>query len=663
MKRKIIIGLFAVIISILVIAIIFAISKNNVVKYYTANVEIDEYGNINVEETVVINYRSYDNYIYRDIKYQKNHSSNPLLDDVEYGLYKNDIASFDETSVDVEVWRGDIIDEFGLAKDITDQVKIGYSFNNDRDKYGNAVECYPDTYRCESIYVDATDCGSLDGLMSFVYRYKINNMVTVYDDCAELNYRLFEYFNYKVKVAAVTFTLPSSNINEEYFHGYGHGLSNGRITQYGNQSFDYIAKNVKKDDIFECRLVFPKEIISNVDADKIVHTNMEQKILSYEKQLADETNFRANIAIFVNICTFIIGGLLVIITIKVYKKYDKELTPEFDKEYLREMPSNHTPAEVGFLYYFEKTNDEDVSATLLDLVRRGFLKLEYFGSPSEENPEFKIIKNVDYLNNHVTELKEHETQLIQWFIDIIGNGMEVSINQIENFGKSYNDAQTFQKWSRHFMESVKRVCARNDWFVDKKVKNKAQSAALLPIFAFLLIASFGALFNIEFSWNLVFLGIITFAYIFYVATIKKRSKNGNELYAKWKAFKKFLEEFGNFEDYPMPGIIVWEEYLVYATTFKIADKVMEQLRVELPELQTADVQTNYQVSFFDVYLWNRHSRFLLSNSINHALSNARTNSINSIAAHNARTSGGGHGGGFSGGSSFGGGGGGFRGGR
>ena len=67
--------------------------------------------------------------MFRDIKYGKNHRDNPLFDDVDSSLYINDKASFDETSVKVEVWRGDIIDEFGLAKDITDQVKIGYSYN------------------------------------------------------------------------------------------------------------------------------------------------------------------------------------------------------------------------------------------------------------------------------------------------------------------------------------------------------------------------------------------------------------------------------------------------------------------------------------------------------------------------------------------------------
>ena len=46
---------------------------------------------------------------------------------------------------------------------------------------------------------------------------------------------------------------------------------------------------------------------------------------------------RANIAIVMNIWTVVVGILMVVFTVKVYKKYDKEYTPKFDKEYLNEL--------------------------------------------------------------------------------------------------------------------------------------------------------------------------------------------------------------------------------------------------------------------------------------------------------------------------------------
>lgn len=665
MRRKIgliLIGFVLVVFTIMIISIFVTPNK---VKYYMADVYVDKNGNITVEETVVIDYKSYDNYLFRDIKYGKNHRDNPLFEDVDSSLYINDKASFDETSVKVEVWRGDIIDEFGLAKDITDQVKIGYSYNGDRDKYGDYIECYPDTHNCESLYVDATNCGSLDGLMSFRYTYTISDMVTVYNDCAEINYILFEYFEYKVKTAAVTFYLPNSVLPEEDFYCYGHGISNGKIRQYGNQKFEYVARNIADGDVFECRVVFPKQVISEVDEKNIVNVNMKDKILSCEKELSDQTNLRANIAIFMNVWTIVVGVLMVLITIRVYKKYDKEFIPKFDKEYLRELPTKDTPAEVGYLYYFEKTNDEDVTATLLDLIRRGYLELEYLGSPSDDKPNFIIKKNENKINTEENLLKAHEKQLIKWFIDVIGNGSQVNIQEIQDYGKSYSEATKFQDEAKMFMRNVKAECNYKDWFIDTSVsKMNAYLKLALPMITVAIMGLLTFIFDITFTWNYIFLGAIVIVYAIYVASIKKRSVNGNEEYAQWCAFKKFLEDFGDFKDYPMPGIVVWEEFLVYATTFKIADKVMKQLEVKLPDVDSIDNDSIYYGgTYMHPYFWHRRNRFIISHSMNQAMSSARTNSISSIAAHNAKSSGGGHGGGFSGGRSFGGGGGGFRGGR
>ena len=66
------------------------------------------------------------------------------------------------------------------------------------------------------------------------------------------------------------------------------------------------------------------------------------------------------------------------------------------------------------------------------------------------------------------------------------------------------------------------------------------------------------------------LSIIGFSYL---STIIKRTKEANEEYVKWMAFKNFLQDFGNMQDYPIPALTIWEHYLVYATSFGIAELV------------------------------------------------------------------------------------------
>jgi uncharacterized membrane protein len=55
-----------------------------------------------------------------------------------------------------------------------------------------------------------------------------------------------------------------------------------------------------------------------------------------------------------------------------------------------------------------------------------------------------------------------------------------------------------------------------------------------------------------------------------------------------KNFKKFLEEFTNIKDYPMPGITIWEHYMVYAISFGIADLVEKQLRFKYQQLNRTE---------------------------------------------------------------------------
>ena len=107
-----------------------------------------------------------------------------------------------------------------------------------------------------------------------------------------------------------------------------------------------------------------------------------------------------------------------------------------------------------------------------------------------------------------------------------------------------------------------------------------------------------------------------------------------------------MEDFSYLNEKEVPQLVLWEKYLVFATAFGIADKVLKQLKVKYPELNDPDTI---------------HSMILFNSMYN---SNGfNTKFINSIKTSTSRmysstySSGSGSGGGFSGGGGFGGGGG------
>ena len=627
-----------------IIVINVASCKNDAyVQSYTADVTVDKYGNITVDEYLVTNYR----YLTRDIKTGKNHYNNPLFSTIGYDYFKNDTASFDKGSAEVHLYKGDI--NSSDAVEITDQVKDG-------NKYIDSNSIYIDG----RVDKNGKELLSLDDIATFNFHFTIKGMVTSYNDCAELNYILFEEFGCKVKNMGVTVTLPANTESEEDVYCYGHGLSRGKVVQNGNSSIDYISKNLKGDEPLEMRVVFPTSLVSEINDNNKVNVNMLEKIKKYEADLAHVDFVRSIITTCVNILTGLVIVGMVFITIHVYKKYDKEFTPTFDKEYLRELPFQYTPAEMSFLYYFGRTNDEDVTATLLDLIRRDFIKLDYFGETDSKDPDFTFILNQEKYDANGNELLSHEKDLINWFFNHIGKSNQVTVKEIEKYCKKYSNAEQFETDGKRFKASVKLECKNRDWFLNlKNGKSKASSYGLIPVVALIIIFLVCAFYEISAIVNYFILGIITFAYFIYVGTIKKRSANGNEEYAKWKAFAHFLEDFSTMEDYPMPGIDIWEEYLVYATSLKLADKVMDQLKVKLPSADFEDGTFTRSV-----YVHHHYGAFYVTHTISNTMRTARYTAMSTISAHNASShGGGGHGGGFSSGSSFGGGGGGFHGGR
>ena len=101
----------------------------------------------------------------------------------------------------------------------------------------------------------------------------------------------------------------------------------------------------------------------------------------------------------------------------------------------------------------------------------------------------------------------------------------------------------------------------------------------------------------------------------------------------WNGLKRFMEEFSQLDKKEIPEVVLWEKYLVYATAFGIADKVLKQLKI---------VYSNYEEQLG--INTSTHMNLILSSHINNTISNSINKSISSVYS-----SGSGGGGGFSGG--------------
>ena len=134
------------------------------------------------------------------------------------------------------------------------------------------------------------------------------------------------------------------------------------------------------------------------------------------------------------------------------------------------------------------------------------------------------------------------------------------------------------------------------------------------------------------------------------------TQKGYDEKIQWEALKRFLDDYSLLNEKEVPQLAVWEKYLVYATAFGIANKVIDQMKAKYPTVFLEDswddeMKKNYPIIYFStnpIYYSTHTIGTSTISMLGQGVSKAYSTSVAEIAAHNA-SSGSGGGGGFSGG--------------
>ncbi len=177
-------------------------------------------------------------------------------------------------------------------------------------------------------------------------------------------------------------------------------------------------------------------------------------------------------------------------------------------------------------------------------------------------------------------------------------------------------------------------------------------AFVASAFAFVAIVAAGAAAVFSGFWWF-FLGVpVGLVLIFVARAVKRRSQEAAELHAQYAALERYLKDFGRLQEKPPDAIVLWEQFLIFAVVFGIADQVAKAMTVKVPEVVN-------DPAFRTPYLlwWGMPGEggggLSAFNELHQSFSQAVS------VATSSSSSGSGGGGGFSGGGGGGGGGGGF----
>ncbi len=493
-----------------------------------------------------------------------------------------------------------------------------------------------------------------DVTRTYKISYKIIDAVKNYNDCSEF-YWQFVSTDSEIPANKVTGTIKLPNIveNSEDLRVWAHGPLNGNVKKDSNDTVSFEVEGLEENTMLEARIVTPRLVfgINN-------NTSNEyklQSILEQEQEWADKANRRREeirlrqenmrkTMITTCIVFNLIGLVLAVIIVKkIYKYHNKlkeipKIKPEQEIEYYRDIEGNETPAEAAFIYYFKNTGiqynmSKIISATMLDLCMKKHIEFEIV--PNKKN-QIKVILKKDF-----PEGLARDERLIYELLQKVAS-KETNSFTMKDFEKyaSRHSSSVLGTFSK--IEKIAKDLQEENGNYSKESVAKSNSWSTKGVgYVFLAILSVISM------WLLIIPAIVAAVYSFKIAsrynTLTQKGVNRKE---ELQGLKKYMEEFSMIDDKTVPELVLWEKYLVYATAFGIADKVLKQLKVVYPQITEGDL-----AGYTYMYL-------MYSNNFNTSFLNTLNTSV-TTSYHSATnySSGSGGGGGFSSGGGFGGGGG------
>lgn len=459
-----------------------------------------------------------------------------------------------------------------------------------------------------------------------------------------------------------TIKLPKDAENKESIRVWGHTPDlNGTIYATSNNTIEFEVKNNKAKKMVEVRIAMPNGIIES--SGRTYNVDRLNTIIQEETGWANDANSSRifKLVISIIICT-VIFGILIYFLVKniLIMKNTKKVLPTQDYEYYRDLPrKDATPAEALYILenryrgFYTDEIGKVFSATLLNLSLKKAIKFEkVLDEKGKDSSVIEIlIDNIENVTN-----KKDEILVFNFIEEACKNKIKKNIN--ENT-KTITMKELKKYIERHSTEVItlqsnldsymkKNLLAKNILDEEgikrrKKITSNTIIWFLITFFGYFFLADIemvtDSIESIGIHWIVICIMVILVIIDLILGSIAKNkvsvyTQEGTDEQNKWRALKKYMEDFSLLKEKDVPDLVIWEKFLVYATAFGISEKVIKQLKIVYPDYDSLD----YSI-YPNMYIL-MHMNFASSfNSISNSMSSTFS-------------SGSGMGGGFSGGGGF-----------
>lgn len=435
---------------------------------------------------------------------------------------------------------------------------------------------------------------SQNQVRTFELIYRMTGVVTVYDDVADLQVKVWgEQWGVRADRVTAGVLLPGgASEGDVRVYGHPYGIEGESFLGDDGVSPGLEARNVPPHRFVEIRVVFPPDLLTSSDGVTIAAGAGLDVILDEEEAWAEEANdaraaarngLIAGAVVFVGLVGGA-GGL-------VYTRYGREPRIEYDREYEQFPPTELSPAEVGALISQGAVTEKQFTATLFDLIRKGVVTAEpaqvtratWGGLRSEQ-----ITDLVLGLGEEQTGLRDFEQSVLSVLRRALA-GSTMPLHELNDAIRSdaAANAKTYQTFRDRVVGAVRRSHLLDDsgstvsWLV-------RIGAVGLVVAAFFLLPRFfagrpgGEAFMVLFFIGAVAGAVVLFIFLSFRRVHVRRTKQGALEAERWMAFRRYLRDFSRLEEAPSISLALWDQFLVYGITLGVAEQVLEQARLYAP---------------------------------------------------------------------------------
>lgn len=598
---------------------------------------------------------------------KSNASSDLFLNNLNFDVNINTDGSMDVT----ETWNINVEDTNTLFKTFkTDRTKYSDISNVEVVETTNGINtsfkeintimyhvtknCYYGKINSDGNFEIAWGVGmdNSSGNRKYQISYTVEDAIAKYNDYAELYWQFVGAdFEVDARTVSGTITLPQNAVSKDKIKVWGHTEDlNGEIYVTDLDTIQFNLNGFNSGRYIEIRTLFPTEMITS--SDRTRNLDILNDVIEEETVWANEANAkrlrRDIINIIITVVAYVIAILVSVLCIKKAlkihseQKETKKYVPEQELKYFRDLPRKDvTPAQavkILFLGITPNNLGRVVSSTLLDLNLKGYIA---FNIEKEKRKE-KI--TIEILNKNSNNLSKDEETILNFLKDACEKDRnQVTVKEFKKYISKAAQTNIIREFEMRVNNYTKDEIV-NLGLYDKKQENVAKrySSAIGGFMVILIFAIFITAIIIS-EVNAIAIGasaiviISTIISMIIVGKAKRKvniyTKKGVDEREKWKGLKNYMEDFSMLDEKEIPDIALWEHFLVYATAFGIAEKVLKQLKIVYPDLeQNLDINTYACM------------HIMLHTNFSSSFSNAISTSISS--AYSSATGGGG---GFSGG--------------